>query len=190
MKSLPSQATNGPSSCSRSLFSGISMRTESGSAAGSSSPAVPRTKPSRGSSSASGAVSRTLLPSGAVRVSVSGLNSRVPASASAMTMSGLVMNDSVEALPSLRPGKFRLNELTMVLVSSALMSVRFHCPMQGPQALASTVPPILVNVSTRPSRLTVWKTRSEPGVTRNVDCAFSPAFRPWVAMWAARRMSS
>ena len=77
---------------------------------------MPFTKPSRGSSSASGGVSRTLLPSGAVSVSVSGLNSSVPARASAVTMSGLVMNDSVEALPSLRPGKFRLNELTIVFV--------------------------------------------------------------------------
>ena len=34
-------------------------------------------------------------------------------------MSGLVMNDSVEALPSLRPGKLRLNELTIVFVWSA-----------------------------------------------------------------------
>ena len=70
------------------------------------------------------------------------------------------------------------------------MSVRFHCPMHGPHALASTVPPILPKVSTSPSRLTVWNTRSEPGVTRNFDLALSPAFRPWVAMWAARRMSS
>src|SRR5215475_7226393 len=62
--------------------------------------------------------------------------------------------------------------------------------MQGPHALARTVPPILPKVSTRPSRLTVWNTRSEPGVTRNFDLAFSPALIPCVATWAARRMSS
>ena len=56
------------------------------------------------------------------------------------------MNDSVDALPSLRPGKLRLNEETMVFASFVPTSVRFHCPMQGPHALASTVPPIFSKV--------------------------------------------
>ena len=100
------------------------------------------------------------------------------------------MNDSVEALPSFRPGKFRLKELTIVFVWSGPMSVRFHWPMHGPHALASTVAPMLVKVSTSPSRLMVWKTRSDPGVTRNLALALSPAFMPCMATWAARRMSS
>lgn len=33
-----------------------------------------------------------------------------------------------------------------------LTSVRFHWPMQGPQALASTVPPTFSNRSRKPSR--------------------------------------
>jgi len=41
-----------------------------------------------------------------------------------------------------------------------------------------------------PSRLMVWKIRSEPGVTRNGTLAFNPALSPCIAMWAARRMSS
>ena len=70
------------------------------------------------------------------------------------------------------------------------MSVRFHCPMHGPHALASTVPPIALNVSTSPSRLIVWNTRSEPGVIRNFALALSPALSPCIATCAARRMSS
>ena len=62
------------------------------------------------------AVNRSCWPSLVVRVPCTGSKSSVPAMASAVTMSGLVMNDSVEALPSLRPGKFRLNELTIVFV--------------------------------------------------------------------------
>jgi hypothetical protein len=80
----------------------------------------------------------------------------VPANASAVTISGLVRKDSVAALPSLRPGKLRLNEDTMVLTSSLPTSERFHWPMQGPQALASTVPPICSKVAMMPSRLIVW----------------------------------
>ena len=89
-------------------------------------------------------------------VPCTGSNSRVPAKASAVTISGLVRNESVAALPSFRPGKFRLNDDTIVLVSSARTSLRFHWPMHGPQALASTVPPILAKTSMRPSRLIVW----------------------------------
>ncbi len=89
-------------------------------------------------------------------VPCTGSNSSVPPKAIAVTISGLVRNESVEALPSLRPGKFRLNEETMVLVSSLPTSLRFHCPMHGPHAFASTVPPIFWKVSMMPSRLMVW----------------------------------
>ena len=85
-----------------------------------------------------------------------GSNSSVPAKARAVTISGLVRNERVAALPSFRPGKFRLNEETMVFVSSFPTSERFHWPMQGPQALARTVPPISSNVAMIPSRLIVW----------------------------------
>ena len=40
----------------------------------------------------------------------------------------------------------------MELASPLATSVRFHCPMQGPHELDSTVPPILVNASMKPSR--------------------------------------
>ncbi len=89
-------------------------------------------------------------------VPCTGLNSSVPANASAVTISGLVRNDRVAALPSFRPGKLRLNEVTMVLLSWLPTSERFHCPMHGPQALASTVPPICSKVAMMPSRLMVW----------------------------------
>ena len=80
----------------------------------------------------------------------------MPAKASAVTISGLVRKDRVAALPSFRPGKLRLNDETMVFVSVAPTSDRFHWPMHGPQALASTVPPICSNAAMMPSRLIVW----------------------------------
>ncbi len=129
-------------------------------------------------------------PSGPGTVPWTGSNSSVPAKASAVTISGLVRNESVAALPSFRPGKFRLNEDTMVLVSSRPTSERRHWPMQGPQALASTLPPIRSNVSMIPSRLMVWKIRSDPGVIMNGVFARSPALMPCMATCAARRMSS
>ena len=44
----------------------------------------------------------------------------------------------------------------MALLSSLPTSERFHWPMHGPQALASTVPPIFSKISMMPSRLMVW----------------------------------
>src|SRR5688500_14174121 len=102
--------------------------------------------------------------------------------ASAVTISGLVMKDRVAALPSLRPGKLRLNDDTMVFVWLAPTSDRFHWPMHGPHALASTVPPSSSKVFMMPSRLMVWNTRSEPGVIRNLLLALAPAFSAWLAM--------
>jgi hypothetical protein len=43
--------------------------------------------------------------------------------------------------PSLRLAKLRLYEVTMEFLASLGTSERFHWPMQGPQALASTVAP-------------------------------------------------
>ena len=125
-KSLPSHLGNGARSWSRSLSGFTITWTESGSSAGASKPSSPRAKPSRGSSSASGAVNRKGRPSGPGRVPWTGSNSSVPAKASAVTISGLVKNERVAALPSFRPGKFRLNDDTIVFVSSARTSRRFH----------------------------------------------------------------
>ncbi len=61
----------------------------------------------------------------------------------------------VSAIPSLRPGKLRLNDETIESTRPGTASARLHCPMQGPQALASTVAPIWRKVSSMPSRSTV-----------------------------------
>jgi hypothetical protein len=107
-----------------------------------------------------------------------------------VTISGLARNERVSFTPSLRPGKFRLKELTMDSALPFTASARFHCPMQGPQAFASTVPPICSKVSRKPSRFIVWKIRSEPGEIKNGVFALRPALRPCLAMCAARPMSS
>ena len=52
-----------------------------------------------------------------------------------------------------------------------LISVRFHWPMQGPQAFASTVPPTLLKTSMRPSRSMVALICSLPGVMVKGTCA-------------------
>ena len=57
----------------------------------------------------------------------------------------------------------------MELTSPSTMSLRCHWPMQGPQALASTVPPRRLKVSSWPSRSMVASICSDPGVTQRVD---------------------
>ena len=69
-------------------------------------------------------------------------------------------------------------------------SVRFHCPMQGPHALASTVPPSFSKTSTRPSRSIVARICSEPGVIVKGTFALIPAASACLATDAARCMSS
>ena len=96
-------------------------------------------------------------------------------SAIAVTVSGDPMNDSVAALPSLRAGKLRLNELTIVLRSPFSMSSRCHWPMHGPHAFASTVAPMASRSSSSPSRSMVARTCSDPGVMRSGDLTVSPA---------------
>ena len=59
-----------------------------------------------------------------MRVSVSGLNDSLPASASAVTISGLAMKFIVVGWPSMRPGKLRLYDVTMVF--GPLAPPRFH----------------------------------------------------------------
>ncbi len=69
-------------------------------------------------------------------------------------------------------------------------SVRFHWPMQGPQALARTVPPTLEKISRRPSRSMVARICSEPGVMVKGTLALMPAAKACLATDAARCMSS
>lgn len=61
--------------------------------------------------------------------------------AKAVTISGEVTKAWVAGLASLRAAKLRLKEVTIEFFTPFSTSVRFHWPMQGPQALASTVPP-------------------------------------------------
>jgi hypothetical protein len=70
------------------------------------------------------------------------------------------------------------------------MSLRFHWPMQGPQALARTVAPISDRVAIWPSRSMVASICSEPGVTHRVVLAEAPTVMAWRATSAAREMSS
>ena len=94
----------------------------------------------------------------------------------AVTSSGDARKFMVLRLPSLRPGKLRLYDVKMALFSSlGTSSVRFHCPMQGPQALARTVLPASEKVSSTPSRSTVARICSLPGVTKKSATGFRPA---------------
>ncbi len=73
-------------------------------------------------------------------MSVSGLNDSRFAKAKAVTISGLAMKFIVVGDPSLRRGKLRLKEVTIVFGTASAATDPRHWPMQGPQALASTVP--------------------------------------------------
>ena len=66
------------------------------------------------------------VPSGAVNESFVGSNERRPASAYAATISGLPMKASVSGFPSLRRGKLRLNEVTIVFLVPGWISSRCH----------------------------------------------------------------
>ena len=123
-------------------------------------------------------------------MSIVGSKSRRPASASAITVSGLVTKLNVLAEPSLRLGKLRLNELTMVFGLLVSSLGRSHCPMQGPQAFARTVAPIASRSASRPSRSIVARICSDPGVMRSSIFALRPCAFAWRATEAARVMSS
>ena len=71
-----------------------------------------------------------------------------------------------------------------------MLSGRDHCPMHGPQALASTVAPTASRSASSPSRSIVARICSEPGVTSSSICARSPFAAAWRATDAARVMSS
>ena len=97
---------------------------------------------------------------------------------------------SVLAEPSLRLGKLRLYELTIVFGWPVMLSGRDHWPMHGPQALASTVAPTASRSASRPSRSIVARICSEPGVTSSSVFAVRPLAEAWRAIDAARVMSS
>ena len=65
-----------------------------------------------------------------------------------------------------------------------------HCPIQGPQALAKTTPPIFSKEDKIPSRSAVYRTNSEPGVTVNSDLLLSSCFNACLAIDSARVKSS
>ena len=129
-------------------------------------------------------------PSGVSIASVIGLKSRRPVSAYATQISGLPMNARVSGLPSLRFGKLRLNEVRIEFCSPFSMSSRFHWPMHGPQAFASTTAPISSSASSWPSRRIVLWICSEPGVHQSFVAAFTPFSVACRATSAARVRSS
>ena len=106
-----------------------------------------------------------------------------------VVISGEVTKPCVSGLPSLRLAKLRLYDVTIVFASPAF-SWRFHCPMHGPHALASTVAPASSNTSVKPSRVMVARTCSEPGVTRNGAVNLSPAALACCTSATQRAMSS
>ena len=78
----------------------------------------------------------------------------------------------------------------MVFGTPTISWERRHWPMQGPQALASTVAPIASRVVIWPSRSIVARTCSEPGVTMKGTAARTPCARACSTTSAERLMSS
>lgn len=160
VKSLPSHLSNGSSNCKRCDFGSTSTFTLLPSDFGASYVSSPVSKPRCGNSSANGFDSLNFFPSlpkkyqkkihhkqfflknfcfnQPVNWSVTGLKSKRPAILSAVTNSGDVTKACVAGFASLRPVKLRLYEVTIVFLSPFLMSLRSHCPIHGPQALAKT----------------------------------------------------
>ena len=123
-------------------------------------------------------------------VSVIGLKVIVPAIARAVVNSGLATNANVCGLPSFRFAKFLLNEVTIEFFSPVGLSILFHIPMHGPQALVRTTPPKSSNIFNCPSRSIVARTCSLPGVMVNCDFAFNPFASACFARLAERSISS
>src|SRR5881409_1955031 len=94
---------------------------------------APRSKLRSGTSGAGlGGSSLKGRPLASVSVSVSGLNESLPASDMATTISGLAMKFIVVGWPSLRMGKLRLYDVTIVFGTVASSLARRHWPMHGP----------------------------------------------------------
>src|SRR5262245_60462405 len=118
-KSLPSHAGHGSIICSRSLVGLTESVMLLPPPAGATYMLRPRSKSRGGTSGAVlGAANLNGLPSAPVSVSVRGLNDRRPARAKAVTISGLAMKFIVVRAPSLRAGKLRLYEVTIVLAAA------------------------------------------------------------------------
>src|SRR5690606_17105117 len=178
------------STWSRSLVGLTITSTPLGSSGGAVNVSTPGSYPADGRISPAGGSSITSVPSGAVSVSVVGSKSSRPARAIAITVSGEVTKASVLEDPSLRLGKLRLYEFTIVFGCPVIDSGRDHWPMQGPQALASTVAPTASRSASRPSRSIVARICSEPGVTSSSVWAVRPLAAAWRAIDATRVMSS
>ena len=119
-----------------------------------------------------------------------GLKVRVPANVNAVTSSGDATKACVLGFPSFLLAKLRLKDVMMLLVLASSEPWRFHCPMQGPQALARTTPPILTKASSCPSRAMVSRIFSDPGVMMNSDLALRPFAAASLAIDAERSRSS
>ena len=118
------------------------------------------------------------------------MNDKSPAIAKAVTNSGEPTKANVFGFPSARLEKFLLNECTIVFLSSFSAPSLSHIPIQGPQAFAKTVAPILSKVSINPSRSIVYLTNSEPGVIVKCDLVFKFFSDTCFAKDAAREISS
>ena len=93
-----------------------------------------------------------------------GLKDKSPDIARAVTSSGDPTKANVFGLPSFRLAKFLLNDVIIVFFLSGSSECLAHCPIHGPQAFASTTPPIFSNTPRNPSLSTVYRTCSLPGV--------------------------
>ena len=189
--SFPSQGSQGSMISILWLFGSTTTSMLLPSSGGAMKLESPGSKPRSGTSGAGlGGCNFTSFPWLSVTVSVSGLKDKRPARAKATVISGLVIKFMVWGCPSLRLGKLRLYDVTMVLGASDASRDRRHWPMQGPQALASTVPPMALNDSSCPSRSMVARTCSEPGVTIKGTAALMPSALACSATSAERLMSS
>ena len=88
---------------------------------------------------------------------MAGSKSSRPASAIATTVSGEVTNANVDFRPSLRCGKLRLYEVTIVLACPRLMSSRCHWPMHGPHDVGEHDGAELLEVGEQAVALRWWR---------------------------------
>ncbi len=167
-KSVPLHLSNGSKRWRRLLLGSISTSILFESEGGATKIPSGIMNPSLGTSGAiEGGFNLNLLPSAAIRSSLSGLKDNFPPNANAIIISGLPIKFRVVLWPSLRPGKFLLNVVTIEFFSFFSNSGLFHCPIQGPHAFAKTVAPISFRESIWPSLSIVPLICSDPGVTSN-----------------------
>jgi hypothetical protein len=133
------------------------------------------TKPSRWGDRSTGSPSRTRSPSFVSIVSVTGSKSKEPAKARATTISGEARNDLVVALPSLRRAKFRLKLETMLLNCVGSMQLAVPLSDAWPAGIGEHGGANTSEITQEPSRSTVARICSEPGVTKSGTLAESPS---------------